>query len=195
MNILIAEDDPIFCKLLSRLLEKLGYEVTVAEDGQQAWQAFQDQPCPLVITDWMMPHMDGIELVKKIRQLKGGKYTYVIMVTANVGDSQNYAHAMDAGVDDFIAKPVDQMELEMRLRVAKRILKANSKINSLTSMLTICAYTKKIKFPKEGWQPIEQFMQNHLGITLSHGIDPDHYEKVIKPQLEELNRNHENDAE
>jgi len=95
---------------------------------------------------------------------------------------------MEAGADDFLAKPLDRIELSVRLEVAQRILKATSRIQSLENVLTICAYTKKIKFPDDGWQTIEEFMRRHLGITLSHGIEPGYYENVLKPQIEQLKR-------
>lgn len=186
MNILIAEDDFISRKLLINILEELGHVVTVAADGKEAWDAYQAQPTRMIITDWLMPQMDGLDLVRKVRENDKSDYTYIILLTANIGQRENYFKAMQAGVDDFLAKPLDRLELEIRLQVAQRILKASSHIESLESVLTICAYTKKIKFPDEGWQTIEEFMRNHLGLTISHGIEPEYYESVIKPQLENL---------
>ncbi len=195
MNILIAEDDPVSSSILKKFLESLGHIVTATADGQKAWDAYQSQPCRLVITDWLMPNMDGVALTEKIRGVDRKDYTYVIMVTSNKPTLKNRNIAMNAGIDDFLTKPFDRNELDMRLKVAQRILKANSQIQSLESMLTICAYTKKIKFPDEGWQSIETFMSKHLGITLSHGIDPEHFEKVLMPELEALKSKHENEEE
>lgn len=186
MNILIAEDDFISRKLLTNILKELGHTVASASDGEEAWRMYQTMPTRIVVSDWLMPKMDGLELLRRIRAEAKGEYTYFILLTANVGQRENYFQAMKAGVDDFLAKPLDRMELEIRLRVAERILTATSRIKSLENMLTICAYTKKINFPDEGWQTIEEFMRNHLGITLSHGIEPNYYENVIKPQLEQL---------
>jgi phosphoserine phosphatase RsbU/P len=186
MNILIAEDDFISRKLLTNILEELGHDVIAATDGEEAWRMYQTSPTRIVISDWLMPKMDGLGLVSRIRAHPYSDYTYVVMLTANVGQRENYYKAMRAGVDDFLAKPLDRIELSIRLEVAQRILKATSRIDSLENVLTICAYTKKINFPEEGWQTIEEFMRNHLGITLSHGVDPNYYEEVLKPQIEEL---------
>jgi DNA-binding response OmpR family regulator len=194
MDILIAEDDFISRKLLVNILEELGHVVTVANDGEEAWDAYTAQPNRLVITDWLMPRLDGLDLVKRIRSDDQSDYTYVILLTANIGQRENYFKAMDAGVDDFLAKPLDRLELEIRLRVAERILKAASHIHSLESVLTICAYTKQVNFPDEGWQTIEDFMRRHLGLTVSHGIDPEYYDRVIKPQLEELKQRGQDQA-
>lgn len=188
MQILIAEDDFISRRLLQGVLEELGHEVIAAEDGEAALRMFERSPVRLVISDWLMPKMDGLQLVKRIRAAPLPSYTYVILLTANVGQRGNYLRAMEAGVDDFLAKPLDRIELSIRLKVAERILKASSRIQSLENVLTICAYTKRINFPEEGWQTLETFMHNHLGITLSHGVDPEYYERVLKPQIEELKK-------
>ena len=186
MNILIAEDDFISRKLLTSILEELGHDVMAACDGEEAWRMYQATPTRIVISDWLMPKMDGIDFVRNLREHPKSDYTYVMMLTANVDQKENYIRAMKAGVDDFLAKPLDRIELSIRLEVAQRILTATSRIDSLENMLTICAYTKKINFPDERWQTIEEFLQKHLGITLSHGVDPSYYEEVIKPQLAEL---------
>lgn len=195
MDILIAEDDFISRKLLVNILEELGHIVTVASDGEEAWELYRKQPCRMVITDWLMPRLDGLELVRKIRSEDMSDYTYVVLLTANIGQRENYFKAMEAGVDDFLTKPLDRIELEIRLNVASRILKASSHIHSLESVLTICAYTKKINFPDEGWQTIEEFMRKHLGLTVSHGIEPEYYDNVIKPQLEDLKKHNSKSKE
>ncbi len=186
MNVLIAEDDLISRKLLQTNLEQLGHRVTAAEDGEEAWRMFDRIPTRLVVSDWLMPIVDGLQLCERIRSRSNTDYTYFIMLTANVADESNYYKAMDKGVDDFLRKPLDRNELKIRLRVAERILKSTSRMKSLENMLTICAYTKKINFPDEGWQTIEEFITRHLGIKVSHGVSPDYYERVIKPELEKL---------
>lgn len=188
MNVLIAEDDVISQNLLKTNLQQMGYQVAVASDGEEAWRIYDTCPTRIVVSDWLMPCLDGLGFLERIRNRPNSDYTYFIMLTANVGDEQNYVRAMDAGVDDFLSKPLDRTQLKMRLRVAERILQSTSRIKSLENMLTICSYTKKINFPEEGWQTIEQFMERHLGVQLSHGIDPDYYERVIKPQLEEIKK-------
>lgn len=186
MRILIAEDNPIPQKILASYLATMGYEVVSASDGLEAWNKFDGDPFRIVVSDWLMPGMDGLDLCRKIRERPNTPYTYFILVTANTEEKRNYHFAMESGVDDFLNKPLDRSELSIRLKVAERILHSTSRIEKLENILTICAYTKKIRIPDEGWQTIEEFMANHLNIQLSHGIEPDYYEKILKPQIEDL---------
>src|SRR5437016_6014641 len=121
MKILIAEDDRDSRELLSWILGKLGYQVVVTENGKEAWEAFRRGRFRLVISDVLMPEIDGLELCRRIRKHKQSKYTYVIMITALIG-KKDYLEGMDAGADDFVTKPFDPDELKARLRVAERII-------------------------------------------------------------------------
>lgn len=188
MRILLAEDEVVSRTLIARVLRDLGHEVTDVEDGEAAWRAYQVEPYKVVLTDWLMPRCDGLELIQRIRGQEDKNYTYILMLTANSSEREQYLEAMEAGADDFLPKPLDRIELEVRLGVASRILDANSRIHSLESALTICAYTKQVNIPDEGWQTIETFLRRHLGLSLSHGVEPGHYETVIRPQLEAMKR-------
>lgn len=121
MKILIAEDDLTTRLVLGATLKKLGHEVTATPDGQQAWDALKNEHFPLLISDWMMPDMDGLELCRLIRARDQSQYTYIILLTA-LGGKASYLDGMDAGADDFITKPFDEDQLVARLRVADRIL-------------------------------------------------------------------------
>lgn len=134
MRVLIAEDSVVVRKLLERNLLQLGYEVTVAEDGAQAWEAYQRAPTPIVITDWEMPHMDGVELCRAIRQHPNEHYTYLMMLTAR-GQKEDRLEALEAGADTFISKPLDVAELQANLRVAERILKAELELQAQKQQL------------------------------------------------------------
>jgi two-component system cell cycle response regulator len=121
MKILVAEDDRDSRELLCWLLKKLGYEVVATEDGKKALEAFRRGRFRLVISDVLMPELDGLELCRRIRRHKQSKYTYVIIITALIG-KKDYLEGMEAGADDFVTKPFDPDELKARLRVAERIL-------------------------------------------------------------------------
>jgi two-component system cell cycle response regulator len=121
MRILIAEDDRDSRELLGWILEKLGYQVVATTNGKEAWEAFRRGRFRLVISDVLMPEIDGLELCRRIRNHKQSKYTYIIVITALIG-KKDYLEGMDAGADDFVTKPFDPDELKARLRVAERII-------------------------------------------------------------------------
>jgi sigma-B regulation protein RsbU (phosphoserine phosphatase) len=120
MNILVVDDDAITRLLLARYLERWGHRPTLASDGEEGWRAFESAEFSVVITDWTMPHLDGTDLVRRIRAARRAIYPYVIMLTARHG-SESVAEGLDAGADDFLTKPVDTVELRARVRVAERI--------------------------------------------------------------------------
>jgi two-component system NtrC family sensor kinase len=121
MEILIAEDDIISRSFLQKILEGLGHKVLPAEDGQKAWEIFQHSHVRMVMTDWMMPRMDGLTLCRNIRQAKLTHYVYVIFVTAK-DQKQDSVKGLEAGADDYIVKPLDPDELRSRIRAGQRII-------------------------------------------------------------------------
>ncbi|MBU2595986.1 MAG: response regulator, partial [Planctomycetes bacterium] len=104
MKVLIAEDDTASRMILQKNLQNWGYQVTAAEDGNKAWEIIQTSPPRIVLIDWVMPGIDGLELCKKIRSLPDKKYTYVIFLTSKT-ESQDIVTALDTGADDFLSKP------------------------------------------------------------------------------------------
>lgn len=121
MKVLIAEDDAVSRRVLRRFLEKWGYEVSEAEDGERAWQLFQKEQFGVLVTDWMMPRCDGVELVRRVRGLETPEYTYVILLTAK-SEKEDLVEGIEAGADDFVSKPFDRGELEARLRAGARVV-------------------------------------------------------------------------
>jgi CheY-like chemotaxis protein len=121
MNTLIADDDDITRLLLSSALTKLGHTVHEARNGRDAWDAWHGGEFPLIISDWMMPDLDGLEFCRRIRAETRTDYTYLILLTSRSGKT-NYLEAMSAGADDFITKPFEKEPFAARIRVAERIL-------------------------------------------------------------------------
>lgn len=124
MDILVADDDPSGRFLLNSVLQELGYAVTEATNGCDAWDAWKRQRHQLIISDWMMPGMDGLELCRRIRAEETSQLSYVVLITAREGNA-NYLDAMNSGVDDFISKPLERHRFIARVRVAMRILGLN----------------------------------------------------------------------
>jgi len=121
MKILVVEDERITRRSIQRHLEKWGHEVITAEDGMVAWSILKEQDIPVVITDWVMPRMDGLVLVRKIRSKNNDHYTYIILLTSK-SEKVDIVEGMEAGADDFLSKPFDQNELHVRLRAGIRII-------------------------------------------------------------------------
>jgi two-component system cell cycle response regulator len=140
MKILIAEDDMTSRLVLGATLKKLGHEVIAVGDGQQAWDSLNKEHFPLLISDWMMPDMDGLELCRLIRGANHAQYTYIILLTS-MGGKSSYLDGMDAGADDFITKPLDEAHFTARLRVAERILalhdtlRSQARIDGMTGLM------------------------------------------------------------
>jgi phosphoserine phosphatase RsbU/P len=188
MKILLAEDDRVSRQILASQLTRMQFEVEEAEDGLVAWTAFQRAKPDLVITDWMMPNVDGPELCRRIRSCPALSYTYVIILTA-IDRRHGYLDGMEAGADDFVTKPANIGELNARLKVAQRILSLQKHVWKLEGLLPICPKCKKIHTPQEKWEPVESYIMKRTDTLFSHGICPDCYERLMKPQLDELRRN------
>ena len=121
MKILIAEDDTTSRLVLAATLRKLGHSVTAVADGSAAWDAWQRDQYALVISDWMMPGLDGPSLCRKVRETQRSHYTYIVLLTA-LGGKGRYFDGIEAGADDFLTKPFEEDLLGARLHVAQRIL-------------------------------------------------------------------------
>ena len=180
MKILIAEDDPVSAKILQFTLENGGHEVIAATSGQTAWEQFNAEPTRVVISDWMMPDLDGLELCGKIRARPRTDYTYFILLTAIHTGRDNLRMAMNAGVDDFLPKPLDREGIMMRLRVAERIIEFTQQIRQLKELIPICMYCKKVRDDSNYWQAVESYIAHHTGSNFSHGICPDCFQKHVR---------------
>ncbi len=134
MQILVVEDSPVYRELLSSHLQEWDFPFTIAKDGFEAWTLLQRPDCPkLVLLDWVLPDINGIELCRRIR-LAGSRnsYSYIILLTGKDG-KKDMLEAMQAGADDYLVKPFDQLELKARLLVGKRIVGLHEELVSAES--------------------------------------------------------------
>jgi phosphoserine phosphatase RsbU/P len=120
MRILIAEDDAVSRRLLQWAVEQAGHETLVAADGEAAWACFQQEAVDTIISDWMMPGLDGVALCRLVRASARPVYPYVILLTA-LADREHLLAGLAAGADDYLAKPLDRDELRVRLTTAERV--------------------------------------------------------------------------
>lgn len=119
--ILIADDNELQRTVMEYSLKKLGHEVLVASDGRKAMEIFRSGHYPIIITDWKMPNLDGLELCRTIREQHQDQFTYVILHSA-VSSKEEIQTAMEAGIDDYLIKPAGLTDLSLRLATAQRVL-------------------------------------------------------------------------
>lgn len=170
MRILIAEDDSVSRRILEAKLVKWGYDVVVTCDGDEAWSALQAIDAPrLAILDWMMPGVDGVELCRRVRAESREFYTYIILLTA-LQQEENLVAGMDAGADDYIAKPFKSNELKVRLRAGIRIIDLQNDLviarESLNAAFTELKDTQSQMLQKEKMASIGQ-----LAAGVAHEIN------------------------
>ena len=124
MRVLFADDDVIARTLLAAVLADLDHDVTITDDGVKAWDAFRDEPFPLVVLDINMPELDGLEVCRRIRTHESGRDTFVLVVTARDG-REDLASVLNAGADDYLTKPTSPENLRARLAIAEQRIGQN----------------------------------------------------------------------
>jgi len=127
MKVLIVEDDPISCAMLAKVLTEMGHDVSKAWNGREALDQISQEPVQLMITDWLMPEIDGLELCRRIRSFPDEKYLYVIMLTSK-DENRDLIEVLKSGADDFISKPFDPEELKARVATGERVITLNEKL-------------------------------------------------------------------
>lgn len=137
MRILAVDDELVSRRLLKMTLESLGHQVTCCENGIEAWEVFEKNPTQyqVIISDWLMPHLDGLGFCEKVRTLELSQYTYFILLTANSRNESSYIEATHAGIDDFLPKPLKECQILACLNVAKRIFGFMDKIKEFERLL------------------------------------------------------------
>ena len=181
MKILAIEDEPITGMLLAASLRALDHTPTLLSDARQALAQLDREGIRLIVCDWRMAGIDGMELCRQVRA-RGGDYIYFILISSAGTSPENRDAALAAGVDDFLSKPLAPDELRMRIHVAQRILQFTSQVRKLEACLPICSYCKKVRTDPGYWTGVEQYLAE-AGARLTHSVCPECYEKYLAPQL------------
>lgn len=198
VRILIAEDDEVTRAKFEALIGGLGHDWTSVENGWDAWEKVLDEPFDAVVSDWVMPKIDGLELCRRIKAMGERPFCHVLMVTSK-GESSDLVEGIMAGADDFMSKPVDVDVLRARLHAAERVVKlertlarrvkeleaAMSEVKTLRGLLPVCMYCKNVRQGDDMWQDILAYLQSNVDAGFTHGICPDCYESRVKPMLAE----------
>jgi sigma-B regulation protein RsbU (phosphoserine phosphatase) len=135
MRILIVDDDRQIILTLKALLSKWGHRVIEAKDGAEAWQILSREKISLVVSDWMMPKVDGLQLCRKIRSENLSTYIYIILLTSR-NEKSDLIEGMGAGADDFVSKPFNKNELRVRVRAAERTIELQADLSESNRRLT-----------------------------------------------------------
>lgn len=136
MRILIADDDATSRLVLKAMASKLGHECLVATDGTSAWELIQAGEVDVLLTDWMMPGLDGLELCRRVRSELNDQYVYVVLITA-LGASDQVLEGMGAGADDYLVKPVDSFAVRTRLVAADRVTALHRQLAEVKAKLEL----------------------------------------------------------
>lgn len=200
MRVLVADDEVVTRRVLESTLLSWQYEVSSAGSGDEALAALENGPRPdIALLDWMMPEKEGPEVCQIIRARPQTVPVYIILLTS-LGGRQNIIQGLQAGADDYITKPFDRDELRARLGVGRRMVElqrnladrvaeledALGRVKQLQGLVPICSYCKKIRNDSNYWQHLETYLSAHSGAQFSHGICPECYESIVKPELENL---------
>lgn len=185
MKILVADDDRAVQTLLRALISKLGHDVSVAKDGVEAWRQLSEARPDVLVTDWNMPGLTGVDLCRRLREEAGQEYVYVILITTR-DDMQSFTEGMSVGADDFITKPVDVALLASRIRVADRILTMQKELVRLRSAaVPLCIYCRRLK-EGDTWVEAEEFIARQATGGLADRICPDCYAAHLAMELDKL---------
>jgi sigma-B regulation protein RsbU (phosphoserine phosphatase) len=185
MRALIVDDDRIATTLLSRALADWQFDISIAHDGEAAWELTRTQAPQLAIIDWMMPTLDGPGLCRRIRQDASRAHMHLILLSSR-GSRADLVAGLNAGADDYLVKPFDPAELRARIHVAVRVLTlqerladrvaeleaAVSAVKRLHGLLPICSYCKRVRTDGNDWEQLDSYISEHTDAQFSHGICP-----------------------
>jgi two-component system cell cycle response regulator len=176
MKILVVEDETTIRLAIRMLLEEAGHDVIEAGDGATAWNLIQQHTPRVIIADWMMPELDGLSLIQRIRASSFLGYTYVIMLTAR-DTKDDLLTGLDAGADDYLAKPFDFDELCARIAIGVRIMEHEDRLRAQATFDTLTGLLNR--------RAITDFAEAELSRTLREDarlsvimLDVDHFKSI-----------------
>ena len=182
--IVVADDDAVGRELVSRVLEKAGHTTVTAPDGEKAWELIQSVKPPLAVLDWDMPHLTGLDVLRRVKLTVDRTPPYVLLLTSRT-EVRDRVRGLTVGADDYLTKPFEPAELVARVEVGLRVVQlqrslstrvteleeALAHVNRLERLLPICAQCKRIQ-SDDDWHDLEGFLASNAGVRFSHGACP-----------------------
>ncbi len=194
IRILVVEDDPFFQRVLQKRLQVEGYQVQIASDGREGMQAIVSFEPDLVVSDWMMPEVDGLELCQSVKTGLREAAPYFILLTAK-GELSDRLLGLETGADDYLVKPCDQAELMARIRSGLRIVSLTQDLRHTVAELkraqtalesaqaagsaaggperSGCSFCRRARVGSDQWQALDEFLVQQKIADVSHGICPE----------------------
>ena len=168
LQVLVADDSPVYRKLVEHALEDHPYTLLFAKSGKEALELYAQHAPPIVITDWMMPDISGLELCERIRADRRRAYTYMILLTS-ISEKDSVVKGLAAGADDYLTKPFDPGELHARIGVGRRIIELHGEIDAKNKMLEEMAHTDPLtNLPNR--RAVEEWSDRQLRGAARHGF-------------------------
>ena len=164
---LVVDDSPIYRKLIEHVLAGEAYSLLFAEDGREALELYREHSPSIIITDWMMPDLSGIDLCRQIRADKTSSYTYIILMTGNT-ERANVVKGLQAGADDYLTKPFDHAEMLARIGVGRRIVELHAELAATNRSLELAAQTDSLT-QLLNRRAIEEWATKYLKGAYRHG--------------------------
>ena len=182
--IVVADDDAVGRELVSRVLERAGHTTVTAPDGEKAWELIQSVKPPLAVLDWDMPHLTGLDVLRRVKLTVDRTPPYVLLLTSRT-EVRDRVRGLTVGADDYLTKPFEPAELVARVEVGLRVVQlqrslstrvteleeALAHVNRLERLLPICAQCKRIQ-SDDDWHDLEGFLASSAGVRFSHGACP-----------------------
>ena len=178
MMILVVDDDKDNLFMTATMVKQCGYTPVTVSDSAQALTLIADMDIRVVISDWEMPGMTGIDLVRALRADRQRPYVYFIVLTGRRIGTINFMEAMDAGADDYMEKPAHRDLLKVRLRVAERILKLDMDMKDLSRLVPVCSSCRRVRRDDQAYESIEVYIAKNSEFKFSHGICPECMKKL-----------------
>jgi len=179
MQVIIADDDEMIRTLLEDVLTDAGYDVTAVADGQQALDALNEGSSRIIITDWEMPNVSGVELCRRVRELDMPGYVYLILLTSK-NTVRERVEGLMAGADDFIAKPCEPAELLARVASGRRVLSLETRDVAIFAMAKLA----ESRDPETGAH-LER-VRGYSRVLAQHLAGVERFQQEITPEFARL---------
>lgn len=168
LKVLVADDSAVYRKLVEQAFREADFSIFFARSGREAIDLFAQHGPAIVITDWVMPDISGIELCQRIRAGSPDSYTYIIILTS-VSDKENVVKGLAAGADDYLTKPFHPAELLARAEVGRRIVELHRQVEAKNRLLEELALTDSLTgLPNR--RAIEEWAPRQLSGAARHGF-------------------------